>query len=91
MLVVCHREKSYSESVKWYQKATETTVEDECGEYDATMDDPVYQLKATLAELYLAGGFGLDKDPSYAGLSRDFFYLCLCCNKCITRKNSFMA
>lgn len=43
------------------------TSEDDCGEFDATMDDPVYQLKAAMAQLYLEGGFGLDKDPSYAG------------------------
>jgi hypothetical protein len=33
------------------------------------MDDPVYQLKAAMAKLYLSGGFGLDKDPSYAGIA----------------------
>jgi len=43
--------------------------EDECGEFDATMDFPIYELKAKMAELYLLGGFGLDKDASYAGIN----------------------
>jgi len=47
-----------------------TTSEDDAGEFDAAMDDPVYQLQAVMAQLYLAGGYGLEKDPSYAGLSR---------------------
>jgi len=42
--------------------------EDECGEFDATMDFPIYELKARVAELYMLGGFGLEKDPSYAGM-----------------------
>jgi len=42
--------------------------EDECGEFDATMDFPVYELKAKVAELYMAGGYGLEKDASYAGI-----------------------
>ena len=62
-----YRQKNYTEAVKWYQKAIETTSEDDCGEFDATMDDPVYQLKAAMARLYITGGFDLDKDPSYAG------------------------
>jgi len=44
--------------------------EDECGEFDATMDFPVYELKAKVAELYLLGGFGLEKDASYAGIEQ---------------------
>ena len=55
--------------MKWYQKAVEMTVEDACGEFDATMDNPIYQLKAAMAQLYMAGGFGLEKDPSYAGIN----------------------
>ena len=43
--------------------------EDECGEFDATMDFPIYELKAKMAELYMQGGFDLEKDPSYAGIS----------------------
>lgn len=29
--------------------------------------DPIYKLLARQAELYLSGGFGLEKDPSYSG------------------------
>jgi len=47
--------------------------EDETGEYDATMDSPAYELKAKMGELYLAGEYGLEKDPSYAG--KCFVYL----------------
>jgi len=43
--------------------------EDECGEFDATMDSPLYELKAKIAELYIEGGYELEKDASYAGLS----------------------
>ena len=67
MIDIAFREQSYSEAVKWYEKAVNTISEDENGEFDATMDDPVYQLKAAMAKLYLSGGYGLDKDPSYAG------------------------
>jgi len=42
--------------------------EDESGEFDATMDDPIYQIKAVMAQLYLTGGYELDKDASYAGI-----------------------
>jgi elongation factor 2 kinase len=55
------------EAVAWYQAAADMSQEDETGEFDATMDSPIYELKAKLAELYLSGGFGLEKDPSYAG------------------------
>lgn len=65
---IISRVKSYREAVKWYQKAAEMTSEDDTGEFDATMDDPVYQLKAAMARLYAVGGFDLDKDPSYAGI-----------------------
>lgn len=53
--------------MEWYEKAASMTQEDDCGEFDATMDDPVYQIKAAMAQLYFAGGYGLEKDPSYAG------------------------
>ena len=40
---------------------------DDSGEFDATMDHPVYQLQAKMAELYRQGGYGIEKDPSSAG------------------------
>lgn len=63
----CLRVKSYAQAVDWYSAAAETVQEDECGEFDAIMDTPLYELKAKMAELYLSGGYGLEKDASYAG------------------------
>lgn len=73
--------KSFTQAVEWYSAAAETVQEDECGEFDAIMENPLYELKAKMAELYLEGGYGLEKDPSYAGKSlerfatRDFVYI----------------
>lgn len=61
------RQCSYIDAVEWYDKAVSMTGEDDCGEFDAAINDPVYQLQAAMAQLYLVGGFGLQKDPSYAG------------------------
>jgi len=54
--------------VDWYETVVNTTSEDDGGEFDAAMDDPIYQLQAAMAQLYLVGGYGLEKDPSYAGM-----------------------
>jgi len=62
------RTRSFSDAVSWYEAAANMAQEDECGEFDATMDFPIYELKARVAELYMLGGFGLEKDPSYAGM-----------------------
>ena len=51
-----------------------TTNEDDGGEFDAAMDDPIYQLQAVMAQLYLVGGYGLEKDPSYAGVLMAFAF-----------------
>ena len=53
--------------MKWYEAAVNMAGVDECGEFDATMDDPVYELQAKMAEMYFEGGYGLDRNPSYAG------------------------
>ena len=45
------------------ENSSEDTIE-----FNATMDTPVYQLQAKMAELYLSGGEGLEKDPSTAGM-----------------------
>jgi len=66
------RERSYADAVEWYETVVNTTSEDDSGEFDATMDDPVYQLQAAMAQLYLVGGYGLEKDPSYAGMSTTY-------------------
>ena len=62
------REQSYADAVEWYETVVNTTSEDDGGEFDAVMDDPIYQLQAVMAQLYLVGGYGLEKDPSYAGM-----------------------
>ena len=66
--ILIHRTKSYQKAVDWLEKAVSFMQNDDSGEYDATMDNPVYQLQARIAELYLSGGPGLDKDPSYSGM-----------------------
>ena len=53
--------------MRWYVAAVDRTNNDESGAFDAVMDNPVYQLQAKMAELYLAGKHGLEKDPSTAG------------------------
>jgi len=66
------RERSYADAVDWYEAVVNTTSEDDGGEFDAAVDDPVYQLQAAMAQLYLVGGYGLQKDPSCAGVLTDF-------------------
>lgn len=86
------RERSYADAVDWYEAVVNTTSEDDGGEFDAAMDDPVYQLQAAMAHLYLIGGYGLEKDPSYAGLLTAFS--CLLYELMHNRKNnrcSFLA
>lgn len=64
------RSVSWSESVYWYTEAVEAVkTSDEEGNYDGTMDDPIYQLLGRLGEMYRDGGHGLDKNPSKAGTS----------------------
>lgn len=65
--ITVSRGQSYVEAVQWYQKACDTGCSDENGEYDGMMDTPLYNMKGTMAAMYLAGGHGLAKDPSYAG------------------------
>ena len=61
--------RSHVEAVKWYEAAASMVQEDETGEFDATMDFPIYELKAKIAELYSNGEHGLDKDYVYAGMT----------------------
>jgi len=53
--------------VYWYEQAMKTEDHDEGGQFTSTMDSPMYMLMAKQADMYLAGGFGLDKDPQRAG------------------------
>lgn len=61
------RKRSHKAAADWYRAAIERTEEDESGAFDSTMDNPLYCLKAKLAELYLEGKFELDSDPQTAG------------------------
>ena len=63
-----NRKRSHKEAVHWYQTALLTLDHDNHGEFDATMADPNYLILATQADLYLAGQYGLEKDPSRAGM-----------------------
>ena len=61
------RKKSYKYAVDFYQKAINTTVDDEDGGFDAVMSNPSYLIQAKIAAMYLEGDSDLEKDPSYAG------------------------
>lgn len=51
--------------------ALNMTDYDEGGEYDGMQDEPRYLLLARQAEMLMAGGFGLDKDPQRSGTRLD--------------------
>ena len=69
MVIRVCRSQSYSEAVTWYDKACSmVSGSDDNGEYDGTMDTPLYSIKAAMAEMYQHGGNGLKSDPSYAGM-----------------------
>ncbi|KAK7502009.1 hypothetical protein BaRGS_00006761 [Batillaria attramentaria] len=61
------RSRSWEDAVHWYDEALHTEQHDESGEFDSTMEDPPYLLMARQAEIYLEGGYGLEKDPQTAG------------------------
>ncbi|XP_014673783.1 PREDICTED: eukaryotic elongation factor 2 kinase-like [Priapulus caudatus] len=61
------RERDWKQAVYWYDRAIHTDEIDAGGEFDSTMDDPMYMLMSCEAELWRKGGLGLTKDPSYAG------------------------
>ncbi|XP_051789620.1 eukaryotic elongation factor 2 kinase isoform X6 [Erpetoichthys calabaricus] len=61
------RDQDWTEAVHWYDMALNMTDYDEGGEYDGIQDEPRYLLLAREAEMYLEGGFLLDKDPERAG------------------------
>ena len=69
VLIACfHRSQDWIKAVYWIEKVISTTMEDEEGNFDGTMDDPHYQLVARQALMYLKGGFCLEKDPNKAGM-----------------------
>ncbi|KAK3882577.1 hypothetical protein Pcinc_013055 [Petrolisthes cinctipes] len=61
------RKPDWSKSVFWLDRVINTNTEDEGGNFDGTMNDPVYQLVARQAAMYLGGKHGLQKDPNKAG------------------------
>lgn len=62
-----NRSISWEDAIHYYNLAVKTDNHDEGGEYDSTINDPLYQIQAKQAELYRYGGHGLQKDPSSAG------------------------
>lgn len=65
--IAFNRSQDWSKAVLWLEKVINTTTEDEEGNFDGTMDDPVYQLVARQALMYQTGGHSLEKDPYKAG------------------------
>ncbi|KAM7148646.1 eukaryotic elongation factor 2 kinase isoform 4-T4 [Molossus nigricans] len=61
------RSQDWPEALHWYSSALETTDCDEAGEYDGVQGEPRHVLLAREAEMLLAGGFRLEKDPQRAG------------------------
>ncbi|XP_053132180.1 eukaryotic elongation factor 2 kinase isoform X2 [Hemicordylus capensis] len=61
------RGRDWKEALHWYNAALNMTDYDEGGEYDGTQDEPRYLLLAREAEMLMAGGFRLDKDPQRSG------------------------
>ncbi|XP_052068351.1 eukaryotic elongation factor 2 kinase-like isoform X1 [Mytilus californianus] len=62
-----NRSISWEDAIHYYNLAVKTDNHDEGGEYDSTINDPLYQIQAKQAELYRYGGHGLQKDASSAG------------------------
>lgn len=62
------RSINWSEAVRWYDQAIDVDNSDREGNFDGTMNDPIYQLVARQANLYWSGGNGLEKDPNKAGM-----------------------
>ncbi|KAL8595062.1 hypothetical protein ACOMHN_002040 [Nucella lapillus] len=64
------RSRSWEDALHWYDEAVHQMKQendDDGGEFDSTMEDPLYLLLARQAEMYHTGGHGLDKDPYNAG------------------------
>jgi elongation factor 2 kinase len=61
------REINWQRAMEFYELAIEKMQTADEGDFDATMDTPIYQLQAKMAEMYLAGGNGLEADPNRAG------------------------
>lgn len=61
------REVYWPMAVHFYGLAISSIeASDEEGHFDGSMDDPPYQLMARLAEMYLEGAHGLQKNPAEA-------------------------
>ena len=56
--------------MEWYQGAVERQSNDEGGEYDSLMEDPLHDLLSHQASMYRTGGHGLTKDAEKAGQTR---------------------
>ncbi|XP_045445301.1 eukaryotic elongation factor 2 kinase isoform X2 [Pipistrellus kuhlii] len=61
------RSRDWPEALHWYSSALEKSDCDEGGGYDGMADEPRYALLAREAEMLLAGGFRLPRDPQRSG------------------------
>ncbi|MFT7812212.1 eukaryotic elongation factor 2 kinase isoform X2 [Arapaima gigas] len=61
------RTQNWQKAVHWYNCALNMMDYDEGGEFDGMQDEPRYLLLAREAEMYLSGGFDLDRDPQRSG------------------------
>lgn len=57
------RNKNWLRAVEWYGKVLSASDTEET----QSCVDPEYTILARMAEMYLTGGFQLDKDPQKAG------------------------
>lgn len=61
------RSKCWKTAMYWYDQAIQSIENDNTGDYDSTMYNPLHQLLASQANMFLTGGFGIEKDPHRAG------------------------
>lgn len=62
------RPVDHQQAVDWFTRAIVASSQStDTEDFDATMDYPLYQLQAKVADMYMLGGPGLAKDPQKAG------------------------
>ncbi|XP_074647472.1 eukaryotic elongation factor 2 kinase-like isoform X2 [Tubulanus polymorphus] len=59
--------RNWNKAVSWYEKAVTYMDNDQSGQFDGTLDNPIHILQAKLAEMLRRGGNGLIADPNKSG------------------------